>query len=359
MFHVLFTRVRKLNNNLLIVDDEQMIRDLLIMTLSREKFTCFAAANGLEALSIIKERQIDLALLDVMMPGLSGIDLLRELKTISPDTTVLMITALSDMETALSSIHLGAYDYITKPFSIDNIVHKVRNALEKRRLIIENRIYQTQLEQRVYEQTQQIRSAMDEINLSYESTLTALVRSLDAREKEVGSHSERVMSYTLHLAREMGLADPDLSIIAKGSLLHDIGKIGVSDNILLKPGKLTDEEWIQMKKHPQIGYEIPCDINFLKGASDFILAHHERYDGHGYPFGLKGTEIPLCARIFALADTLDAMTSDRIYRKALPFQVMIDEVIRCKGSQFDPEVVDEFVAIPRRHWEEVAGHSFL
>lgn len=345
--------------NLLIVDDEQMIRDLLAATLERENYTCFLSSNAEEGLDILKTRNIDLALLDVMMPGISGLEMLRELKSASPDTMVLMITALSDMETALSCIHLGADDYITKPFSIDNIVVKAKNALDKRRLIIENRKYQHELELKVLEQTKQIRAAMEEINISYESTLTALVRSLDAREKEVGSHSERVMNYTLLLARHMGIGEPDLTIISKGALLHDIGKIGISDNILLKPGKLTPEEWVEMKKHPQVGYEILNDIKFLKGASEFILTHHERFDGLGYPNGLKGSQIPLSARMFALIDTMDAMTSNRVYRKALPFSKVIDEVMRYKGTQFDPELVDEFLKIPKERWEEVAGHNFL
>jgi putative nucleotidyltransferase with HDIG domain len=327
------------------------------MTLSRQEYTCFQSSNAEEGLAILKEHDIDLALLDVMMPGTSGLELLRDLKAVSPDTAVLMITALSDMETALNCIHLGADDYITKPFSIDNIVLKANNALEKRRLIQENRKYQNELELKVLEQTRLIRAAMEEINISYESTLTALVRSLDARESEVGSHSERVMNYTLVPARHIGIMEPDLSIIGKGALLHDIGKIGVSDNILLKPGKLTQEEWIEMKKHPQVGYDILSDIKFLRSASEFILTHHERFDGTGYPNQLKGNAIPLSARIFALADTLDAMTSDRSYRKALPFQTMIDEVIRCKDTQFDPVIVDQFLKIPREKWEEVAGHK--
>jgi len=348
-----------LSANLLIVDDEQMIRDLLCITLSREKYTCFQCCNADEGLDVIKGKEIDLALLDVMMPGSSGLELLKEIKNISPETSVLMITALSDMETALSCIHLGAEDYITKPFSVDNIVMKARNALEKRRLIRENKKYQNELELKVLEQTRMIRAAMEEINISYDSTLTALVKSLDARESEVGSHSERVMNYTLLLARSMGISEPELSIIAKGALLHDIGKIGVSDNILLKPGKLTREEWQEMKKHPQIGYEILCDIKFLRGASEFILAHHERFDGTGYPNGTKGKDIPLSARIFALADTMDAMTSDRPYRKALPFKIMIEEVVNCSGSQFDPDIVEKFLAIPKDKWENVAGHSFI
>ena len=348
-----------MSQNILIVDDEQMIRDLLAITLTREQYTCFTCGNADEGLQILNTREIDVALLDVMMPGSSGIELLKAIKNSDRDTAVLMITALSDMETALDCIHLGAEDYITKPFSIDAIALKVRNSLEKLRLIRENRKYQNELELKVLEQTRMIRVAMEELNVTYESTLSALVRSLDARESEVGSHSERVMNYTLLLARSMGVSESDLHILAKGALLHDIGKIGVPDNILLKPGKLTETEWEEMRKHPQIGFNILGGIKFLKGASEFILAHHERFDGKGYPNGTKGGDIPLSARIFVLADTLDAMTSDRPYRRALPFEAMTEEIIRCRGSQFDPDIVDRFLVIRKEQWEEVAGHQFL
>src|SRR6185369_15132980 len=172
-------------------------------------------------------------------------------------------------------------------------------------------------------------------------------------------HSERVMNYTLLLAQAMDVKEPELMIIAKGALLHDIGKIGVADHILLKPGKLDTAEWREMKKHPQIGYDILSDIKFLQGAADFVLTHHERYDGAGYPNSLKGEQIPLSARIFALADTLDAMTSDRPYRKALTFDSVIAEVQRCSGSQFDPQVVQTFFNISKKQWEKAAGTSFL
>ncbi len=345
--------------NLLIVDDEEMIRELVCSALAREGHRCYQAGNVEEGLLSLHRQAIDLVLLDIMMPGDSGIDLLQEVKKSYPDTGVVMITASSDMETALSCIHTGADDYIVKPFSLDRIVITVRNSLEKRRLLLENKEYQVHLELKVQQQTEQIRLAMKEINLSYEQTLTALVRALDAREKEIGSHSERVMNYSILLAKSWGIEEPELSMISRGSLLHDIGKIGVADNILLKEGKLNEAEWVEMKKHPLVGFEILSGIKFLTGAAEFVLTHHERYDGAGYPFGLKGENIPISARVFAFADTLDAMTSDRPYRKALPFQTVTEEVVRCSGTQFDPGIVKAFLEIPKSHWEEAAGRRFL
>jgi len=262
---------------------------------------------------------------------------------------------MNDMDTALSCIHNGAEDYITKPFNLDRVLLTVKNTLEKRRLVLENKEYQANLEQKVREQTEVIRTVMGEINLAYEHTLVALIRALDAREKEVGSHSERVMAYACLLAETAGISKEECVIVGKGALLHDIGKIGVSDNILLKPAKLDEEEWKVMRTHPTIGYDILSGIRYFAGAADLVLNHHERWDGTGYPKRLAGEAIPTSARIFSLVDTLDAMTSDRPYRKALTFQAVLDEVVRCCGEQFDPRLVDVFLSIPKESWEQAAG----
>uniref|UniRef100_C6E6M3 Response regulator receiver modulated metal dependent phosphohydrolase n=1 Tax=Geobacter sp. (strain M21) TaxID=443144 RepID=C6E6M3_GEOSM len=344
-----------MKGNILIADDEDMIRELINITLSKEGFTCFQAASAEEGLEIINKHKLDLALLDIMMPGRSGIDLLKDIKEATPDTTVLMITAMNDMDTALSCIHYGAEDYITKPFNLDRVLLTVKNTLEKRRLVLENKEYQANLEQKVREQTEVIRTVMGEINLAYEHTLVALIRALDAREKEVGSHSERVMSYATLLAKAAGINEDDRVIIGKGALLHDIGKIGVSDNILLKPAKLDDAEWEIMRQHPGIGFDILSGIRYFAGAAELVLHHHERWDGDGYPGNLKGEDIPISARIFALVDTLDAMTSDRPYRKALTFEAVLDEVTRCRSKQFDPVLVDLFLGISKDEWENAAG----
>ena len=344
---------------ILTVDDEEMIRDLMVTALSREGYCCFQAGSAEEARSVLQNNKIDLAILDIMMPGISGVDFLKELKVLSPETVVLMVTAICDTETAMKCIHLGAYDYILKPFDIDRVLLTIRNSLEKQRLLAENREYQANLEKKVEEQTSQIRTAMEDLNLAYNHTLTALVRALDAREKETGSHSERVMGYTMLLGETMGIPGKDLSIMARGALLHDIGKIGISDNILLKPARLDEGEWRDMMRHPQLGHDILSGIRFLRGPAEMVLAHHERFDGSGYPRGLSRHDIPLGARIFSLVDTLDAMTSDRPYRMALPFDAVISEVKRCSGTQFDPEIVDIFLSIPRERWEDVGKRSFI
>lgn len=348
-----------MKEHILIVDDEEMIRGLLASALLQEEYSCHQAANVDEAFAILGDQAIDLVISDIMMPGRSGVELLRDLKKVDSEIAVLMITGLSDMNTAMECIHLGADDYITKPFGINRVVLTVRNLLERRCLAIEKKNYQASLEFKVMEQTEKIRKTMNELSSAYDNTLTALVRALDAREKEVGSHSERVMKYTVLLAEKMGISDKALEELAKGALLHDIGKIGISDSILLKPGQLDDNEWIEMRRHPQVGYAILSEIKFLKAPAEIILSHHERYEGNGYPKQLKGSQIPVGARIFSLVDTLDAMTSDRPYRRALPFSAVSAEVVKHRGTQFDPLIADLFLSIERKEWEECAGKKLI
>lgn len=347
-----------MNEHILIVDDEEMIRDLLSSALAQEGYLCYLAANVDEAFNILSEHRVDLVISDIMMPGRSGVELLKDLKQVDAEIAVLMITGLSDMTTAMECIHLGADDYITKPFGISRVILTVRNLIEKRSLAIEKKSYQVSLEFKVMKQTEQIRRTMSELNTAYDNTLTALVKALDAREKEVGSHSERVMKYTIFIANKIGITGTELEKLGKGALLHDIGKIGITDNILLKPDKLNSEEWTEMRRHSQIGYDILSEIKFLKGPAEIILTHHEHFDGNGYPNKLKGEQIPIGSRIFNLVDTLDAMTSDRPYRKALPYDAVIQEVKKCRGSQFDPDIADIFLSISRAQWEECAGKRF-
>ena len=348
-----------MKEKILIVDDEEMIRDLLASALTQEGYVCQQASNVDEAFVHLGEQPVDLVISDIMMPGRSGVELLRDIKKVNPDIAVLMITGLSDMNTAMECVHLGADDYITKPFGINRVVLTIKNLIERRCLALEKKNYQASLEFKVMEQTAQIRKTMSELSCAYDNTLTALVKALDAREKEVGSHSERVMNYTAFLGGKLGMVGKELQELAKGALLHDIGKIGISDNILLKPGQLDDGEWIEMRKHPQVGYAILSEIDFLRKPAEIILAHHERYDGTGYPKQLKGEQIPIGSRIFSVVDTLDAMTSDRPYRKALPFDMVVTEIIKFRGSQFDPAIADLFLSIPRKHWEECAGNRFI
>jgi putative nucleotidyltransferase with HDIG domain len=348
-----------MNEHILIVDDEEMIRGLLSSALEQEAFICHQASNVDEAFKLLGEQEVDLVISDIMMPGRSGVELLRDLKKVNPDIAVLMITGLSDMNTAMECVHLGADDYITKPFGINRVVLTVNNLLERRSLTLEKKHYQVSLEFKVMEQTAQIRKAMNELYCAYDNTLSALVKALDAREKEVGSHSERVMNYASFLGVKLGMSGRELQELEKGALLHDIGKIGISDNILLKPGQLDNNEWIEMRKHPQVGYAILSEIDFLKSPAEIILSHHERFDGTGYPKRLIKEQIPIGARIFALVDTLDAMTSDRPYRKALPFTSVVNEIIKFRGTQFDPAITDLFLSISRNQWEDCSGKHFI
>jgi len=352
------TAAASTKRHILLVDDEEMIRDLLSSALSQENYICHQATNVDDAFSVIENQAVDLVISDIMMPGRSGVELLRDIKKADPDIAVLMITGLSDMNTAMECIHLGADDFITKPFGINRVILTVRNLIERRTLAIEKKDYQVSLEFKVMEQTEKIRKAMNDLSHAYNETLMALIKALDAREKEVGSHSERVMAYTTFLGKRLGIKGRELEELARGALLHDIGKIGISDNILLKQGELDEDEWIEMRKHPQVGYAILSEINFLKVPADIILGHHERFDGSGYPRKLKGEQIPIGARIFALVDTLDAMTSNRPYREALPFDTVAQEVIRCRGSQFDPKLCDLFLTITKEQWEKCGGVEF-
>lgn len=347
-----------MTEEILIVDDEEMVRGVQMATFSRAGFSCRAAGSAEEACAVFGQEKIALALIDINMPGGSGVQLLHDLKKVSPDTAVVMVTAVDDLQTALACLRMGAEDYIVKPFVADRVLLSATNALEKRRLRLENQAYQQRLEATVQVQTEQIRSALQELQHAYDHTLRALALSLDAREKETGAHSERVRAYALHLAQKMGMTGKELPALGNAALLHDLGKIGVSDNILLKPGKLTAEEWVEMKRHAQIGHDIIAGVPFLRPAAQIILAHHEKFDGSGYPQGLKGGQIPLGARIFTIVDTLDAMTSDRPYRRALTFCAVVEELQRCRGSQFDPEVVDAFLKIAKKEWETIAGRQF-
>lgn len=333
---------------ILLVDDEEHIRTLLKDALEELGYECDTAENGLRGLEKVEENKgkYEAILLDIHMPELNGIETLKRLKLSYPDISVVVLSASRDVENVRDALKEGAYDYVFKPFDLNELKNTIKRACERTKLIRENRDYQKNLEIKVAEQTETL------INL-YADTLEALVLALDLREHETGFHSYRVTEYSLTLARKLGLPDKALSILAKGALLHDIGKIGIPDSILLKPGKLTDEEWKIMKMHPTMGYELLKKIDFLEEAAEIVLSHHEHYNGKGYPRGLKGEQIPLGARIFSVVDALDAMTSNRPYRQALSFEEAIERIAKSSGSQFDPSIVRVFLSIPKEEWMEI------
>ncbi len=346
--------------HILVVDDEQAIRDVLREGLTDSGFICEDAPDGLAALEKLKSNGFSLVVSDIDMPGMDGVSLLREIKATRPDTEIILLTGVVDVETAIRSIRMGATDYITKPFTLSEVRITVERALEKRRLILENREYRRTLEERVAERTAELIRKNGEVEdlfsllkASYETTLEALATALDSRDAETLGHSARVAAYTVAVARRLGVKETELTDIYRGALLHDVGKIGVPDAILRKPGKLNAEEWLEMRKHPEIGARILQGIKFLDGARPIVMCHQERYDGKGYPRGLKGSEIPLGARIFAVVDTFDAMTSDRPYRKALPYETAFAEIVKYSGTQFDPEVAQAFLTIAPEEWKSI------
>ena len=346
------------NKQILIVDDDESMRFLLRDILSNKGYKCDLACDGYECIEKCKTTEYDLIMLDIYMPNLDGFETIELLKKSNVDASILMLSSSNDIDNVKSALKQGAYDYIFKPFEIKEIETTAERGRERTNLIRENKFYQQQLEKKVIEQTSEL---MD----LYANTLEGMVLALDLREQETGYHSYRVTEYSLMLARNLKLSHEELSIIVKGALLHDIGKIGIPDSILLKNEELTKNEWEIMKTHPQLGYNILKKINFLEESAKIVLTHHERYDGKGYPNGISGSEIPIGSRIFSIVDALDAMTSNRIYREAVGFEEAKQRIIDSSEAQFDPEVIESFAQIPETAWAdlrnriETSGITFL
>jgi putative nucleotidyltransferase with HDIG domain len=330
---------------ILIVDDDASVRDVISVLLQEEGYECRTASSAEAALEIAAAEAPPLVISDMKMPGRDGIWLLEAFRERYAETAVIMLTGYGDTEAAVDCLRRGAVDYLLKPPKLTDLIRAIERALAKRRIELARKRYQKKLERKVRDRTGELRTALRNIQGTYQTTLLALVRALDAREHETSDHSQRVVKYTEHIAERLGLRGPELEEIGRGALLHDIGKIGVPDAVLLKPAKLTPEEWKEMRRHPDIGYDMIRSIEFLNTPAAIVLSHQERFDGRGYPRCLRGEEIHIGARIFAVADTLDAMTSDRPYRKGTTFENAVDEIERCAGSQFDPEVVRAFLDI--------------
>ena len=341
-------------DRILVVDDEEPIREIVAQMLSAAGYLCKEAASGMEALAVLTSgEEFELMLSDLMMADLDGIGLLERTKEKYPDMPVVMVTAVHDISVALAAIRNGAYDYLLKPFEREQLLNTVSRALENRRLKVENRTYQTNLESLVKARTDQLQATVRELERSYDMTLEALGDALDLKDAETEGHSRRVTAFTIAIAKNMGLPQEQIPTIARGAFLHDIGKLAIPDAILRKPGKLTPDEMSIMQEHCYKGYQIVKKIPFLADACDIIYSHQERYDGTGYPRGLKGKEIPLGARIFSVADTLDAITVDRVYRPKQTYQAAREEIKRWSGRQFDPDVVSAFLEMPEKLWEDL------
>ena len=341
--------------SILVVDDDPAVREVLTAILREEGYAVTqapSAQQALDALSAVTGR-MPIVLSDLKMPDHDGQWLLDQVLRRWPLAAVVMLTGYGDTENAVECLKRGACDYLLKPPRITELIRAIERASSRRRLATARQRYQEGLERRVEEKTAALSHALAGIATAYSSTLAALVAALDAREHETSDHSQRVVRYTLGIAARMDVDAASLEDIGRGALLHDIGKIGVPDSILLKPGPLTPLEWAEMRRHPEIGWQIIQSIPFLAVPAEIVLSHQERWDGGGYPRGLKGEAIPLGARIFMLADTLDAMTSDRPYRRASSYGEARAEIGRCAGTQFDPRAVEAFLTIGEEELAEL------
>lgn len=338
----------------LVVDDEPAACKLLSVLLAPPAFQCTTANGGAAALSVLDREPVDAIISDLCMPGMDGMKLLSEARIRHSHVAFLVTTGVDDIEVGIQAMRSGADDYLVKPLQENAVVAALERALHKQHLEEEVEKHRLCLEEMVSERTAQVRVALEKIEASYEETLKALAAAIDLRDSETAGHSQRVCQYSLRIAQAMGLSGEMLTVIAQGGYLHDIGKLGIPDSVLLKPGPLSPEERNLMQQHVQIGFDLVKGIPFLSSAAEIILAHHERYDGGGYPRGLREDEIPLGARIFAIADTLDAITSDRPYRRASPFEVARETVGRESGTQFAPKVVSVFLSIPEETWPTIA-----
>ncbi len=342
-----------IKKRILVVDDDTSVCRLLTDRLNREGFDSRSCSSGREALELLERESFDAVISDLRMSGVSGLALLEEARRKYPRLTFLMATAENDIRVGIAAMRQGAADYLTKPLELNAVVASLNRALDVKRLELELQNYRERLEEMVNQRTKQLQVAMKRIEQTYDDTLEALGAALDLRDNETAGHSRRVTQYCLEMARAMGCSGEKLKHIERGAYLHDIGKIGIPDGILLKPAKLTPDEREVMETHARIGYELVSRVAFLAPAAEIVLTHQERFDGTGYPQGLVGEEIPLGARIFAVSDTLDAMTTDRPYRKALPFSVAHEEILNEAGKQFDPDVVRIFQSIPDPVWDDI------
>jgi len=322
----------------LVVDDEEFLRSIVRERLEIAGYSVEEASNGNEAMAMLESRgPYNVLLTDIRMPAMDGITLLGEWGKRSPGTAGIVMSANAELDTAVHALKIGACDYITKPFNFDVLLITIENALRKKDLERQLDDYRTNLEKKVKEQT-------DIINSMYVRSIDAMIKALEAKDFYTRGHSQRVTLYSMAIGEELGMTGRELEDLYRASVLHDLGKIGVREAVLNKPGKLSEGEFAEIVRHPGTAVRILEPIPFFRPLLPAILHHHERFDGKGYPSRLAGNNIPLASRIMTIADTFDAMTSTRAYRKALPISDAIAEIRRCSGTQFDPDIVPAFLA---------------
>lgn len=338
----------------LVVDDDELILKALARILEGAGFAPRCYASPTAALAALETDRPVVIISDYMMPGMDGVAFLNEARARFPAAIRILCTAADDFRVALEAVNSGeVYRIVSKPWHQAELVTTVSQAAEAARLRRENERLTAEV-QRQNGQLREMNARLEEmVRARTQALLEGLIAALDYRDAETQWHSQRVSLFAHRLARQLGFEEPDLTTIKHGALLHDIGKIGVRDRVLLKPGPLTTDEWTEMKRHPELGWALLQRVDYLRPASSIVLQHQEKWDGSGYPAGLRGEEIVAGARIFHVVDTLDAMTSDRPYRRARPFEHARDEITRCAGTQFDPAIVDAFLSVPPEEWERI------
>ena len=341
----------------LVVDDDSAVRMFLREALKPIAAQVAEAGDAASALEAVESRDFDVIVCDIWMDGATGLDLLAMAQQTRWDVGVIIVTGDVQADIVIAALRMQASDFLLKPLTVEDVRISVTRTFERLLRSREARAYQGSLEASIQRRTHELEVTLSELESNYQMTLEALVAALDAREHETFAHSVRVRAYTRHLARQAGYPPALVPTLEQAALLHDIGKVAVADAILLKPAKLTPEEWVEIRKHSTAGEEILKRVPFLRPASSIVRHHHERYDGTGYPDGLAGAQIPLGARFFTVADTLDAMTSDRFYRKAPGFQAAREEIRRCSGKQFDPQIVELFLDIPAEAWARIRAKA--
>ncbi len=331
--------------SILVVDDERLVNAILARYLSQMGYSCITARSGHEALEKLDEQNCALALCDIRMPGMGGIELLKRIKEWDDEIAVIMVSAVDNREVAVEAMRAGAYDYVIKPFHLEEVLISVQRALDNRRLILERKEYQRNLERKVEERTRELAQKNEELQRLFISAIESIVLTLQAKDEYTEDHSRRVAAHASAIARELSLPEEEVENVRRAALLHDLGKVGTKDSILNKPGRLTDEEGDEIRLHPLIAVSILEPITPLREVITYIKHVHESYDGRGYPDGLRADEIPLGARIISVADVFDAMSSPRPYRGAMEAEAVLEHIRNEAGKQFDPVVVDAFLTV--------------
>ena len=339
---------------ILVVENDSGARRLIVSTLTSAGYECDQSVGGAEALAMLASGcSFELVLASLTIPKLDALTLLEHIRSKQPSAALILIAEIHDVKTALHAVRNGAYDYLLKPFDPEDLLIVVRRAIEHRRLELANRTYQAELESLVTSRTEQVREALTNLERSYDITLSALGDALDLKQGESEGHSKRVTAYAIAIARTMEVPADEIRTIARGAFLHDIGKMSIPDAILLKPGPLDPDEMAIMREHCFRGYQIVQRIPFLAEPAEIVYCHHENYDGSGYPRGLKGGKIPLGARITAIANTLDAITSHRPYQTARTLGAARSEIEAGSGRQFDPQIVKVLLSMPEHIWSDL------